>query len=389
MKGQIKYYIIAVFLLAGCKGFIVEKGNSSIEGCFNSYPGEILVINEVGVKTFSPLDTLELDNEGCFSYNMDLEGPGIYLLKLDQQNYITLVVEPGENLKVTSNIADIRNNYIVSGSPGSEMLREFETFYNEKKRDLESVKSPVRQGNTNIPELIRRRDKENLLDSLITEQRKFTRSLVISNPGSLANLIMLNRRFLTKKLFDEKDDFPLFALVDSVLIELYPLNKHVKDHHLRMEQVKYRMQVEEVSRKRLAPGKKAPDFKLDTPDGKEISLGSLEGNPVILYFWASSDSRSRIANQELLEFYKIYKEKGLKVFAVSLDVYPDMWKAAIKADKLDWINVSDLTGRGSPVTILYDVPADLPYYYYLGPDGLIKDKSGELSQLKAYITENL
>ena len=35
----------------------------------------------------------------------------------------------------------------------------------------------------------------------------------------------------------------------------------------------------------LEAGDKAPDFKLQAADGKEIALASLRGKPVVLYFF--------------------------------------------------------------------------------------------------------
>jgi peroxiredoxin Q/BCP len=37
--------------------------------------------------------------------------------------------------------------------------------------------------------------------------------------------------------------------------------------------------------KMLKVGDKAPDFKLQAADGKEITLASLRGKPVVLYFF--------------------------------------------------------------------------------------------------------
>jgi peroxiredoxin Q/BCP len=37
--------------------------------------------------------------------------------------------------------------------------------------------------------------------------------------------------------------------------------------------------------KMLKVGDKAPDFKLQAADGKEIALASLRGKPVVLYFF--------------------------------------------------------------------------------------------------------
>ncbi len=40
--------------------------------------------------------------------------------------------------------------------------------------------------------------------------------------------------------------------------------------------------------KRLQPGDLAPAFTLSTPDGEEVSLGSLRGGRVILYFYPAA-----------------------------------------------------------------------------------------------------
>lgn len=37
-------------------------------------------------------------------------------------------------------------------------------------------------------------------------------------------------------------------------------------------------------------GKKAPDFKLDTDDGKVIQLSKLKGQPVVVYFYPKDDT---------------------------------------------------------------------------------------------------
>ena len=383
---KILIILLLITSLTGCHQNLFNRDNTRIEGCFSNFSGKRLIFNEVEVRTFTPLDTLKLDEDGCFRHSIDLEQPGIFLLKLDQGNYLTLVLKPGQEVVIRSDMENIRTGYSVEGSQGSEKLRDFEIAYNKKKAKLEEQ---ANASDRSFNQTLTDRRYAKTLDSLVSAHKAFVTNQVRSEPASLANLIMLNRRFVTEKVFDQYDDFEIFALVDSALMELYPENKHVKDHHFRVEQARYRLRVENLASERLAAGRKAPEIKLETPSGETVKLSSLQGNPVVLYFWASSDAPSRKANQQLVKLYNKYKNKGLKVYAVSLDKYEEMWKAAIRIDKLEWINVSDLSGMGSPVSFMYDIPEDLPYIFLIDREGKIIMKTGKIQELEEHISRLL
>jgi len=375
--------LLLITSLPGCYHNLFNPDNTRVEGCFSSFSAKRLIFNEVEVRTFTPLDTLKLDEDGCFRHSIDLKQPGIFLLKLDQGNYLTLVLKPGQEVTIRSDMENIRTGYSVEGSQGSEKLRDFEIAYNKRKAKLEEqAKAFDRSFNLALTD----HRYAKILDSLLSAHKLFVTNLVRSEPASLANLIMLNRRFVTEKVFDQYDDFEIFALVDSALMELYPENKHVKDHHFRVEQARYRIKVENLTSERLLAGREAPEIKLETPSGEAVSLSSLKGSPVVLYFWASSDAPSRKANQQLVKLYDNYKNEGLKVYAVSLDKYEEMWKAAIRIDKLEWINVSDLSGMGSPVSFMYNIPEDLPYILLLDRNRKIIMKTGKIQELEEHIS---
>jgi peroxiredoxin len=71
---------------------------------------------------------------------------------------------------------------------------------------------------------------------------------------------------------------------------------------------------------RPKPAKDAPDFELRTPDDRTIRLADLKGKVVLLNFWATWCEPCREEMPGMERLYRAYKDRGLVVLAVSLDL---------------------------------------------------------------------
>lgn len=70
----------------------------------------------------------------------------------------------------------------------------------------------------------------------------------------------------------------------------------------------------------LKPGDKAPTFKLATDGGGEISLSSLKGAPVVLYFYPKDNTSG--CTREALDFTRLakkFQDLGVALVGVSKD----------------------------------------------------------------------
>ncbi|HTT96589.1 MAG TPA: thioredoxin-dependent thiol peroxidase [Rhizomicrobium sp.] len=70
----------------------------------------------------------------------------------------------------------------------------------------------------------------------------------------------------------------------------------------------------------LEPGDKAPNFKLATDNGGNISLSSLKGQPFVLYFYPKDDTAG--CTKEAVEFsenIKKFERLGANVVGISKD----------------------------------------------------------------------
>lgn len=67
----------------------------------------------------------------------------------------------------------------------------------------------------------------------------------------------------------------------------------------------------------MEKGKAAPDFTLQTVDGKPLTLSDLRGQAVVLNFWATWCSPCRREMPALQAAYEAYREKGVVVVGVN------------------------------------------------------------------------
>ncbi|MDR2131636.1 MAG: AhpC/TSA family protein [Odoribacteraceae bacterium] len=91
-------------------------------------------------------------------------------------------------------------------------------------------------------------------------------------------------------------------------------------------------------REHLARGRVAPDFTMETPDGKSVSMHSIRGKVKLIDFWASWCGPCRKENPMVKKLYEEYHSKGLEIVSVSCDKEPDKeaWLKAIQEDGLTW-----------------------------------------------------
>jgi len=115
----------------------------------------------------------------------------------------------------------------------------------------------------------------------------------------------------------------------------------------------------------------APDFTLDSLDGKSVKLSDLRGKAVLLNFWATWCGPCKIETPWLVELQNQYGSQGLQVVGVAMD---DSGKVEIAKFAKDMgVNYPVLIGKEAVGDAYGGVPA-LPESFFIGRDGKIVDR---------------
>ena len=193
---------------------------------------------------------------------------------------------------------------------------------------------------------------------LAIERKKTEKNFVKTHPSSFVSVALLNNIAAMPESGAEQE-------IDDLIAGLAPVLKNRAD----MIAIGRRMQ----QLRNLGIGKPALDFSLPDSLGRNVTLASYRGKYVLVEFWASWCGPCRAEIPYLLKTYESFKNKNFDILGVSLDNNRSKWTAAIRQEKLQWTQVSDLKGPESELIAQYAITG-IPLNFLLDPNGTIIGK---------------
>jgi peroxiredoxin len=354
----------AAILISSCK----ERSTFTISGTVNK-PGVLkkiyLLVSDS--TQISVIDSATLDAKNEFVFKHPSAYANLYKLRVGG-NVFDFVAKNGDEIKFTTDLSDATHNYEVSGSETSEKIKEFNkisNFYGDKNAKLSDEYTAKSQAlgkeSDSLISIYMPMFQKNISDYSV-EVLKF----VDKNKKSLAGFYAatsLDQYKYEKQLVayseDIKDDFKDNPAVQTFIKQMQ-------------------------AAKPVSVGHKAPDFTMQSIDGKAVKLADYKGKYVMLDFWASWCGPCRKENPNVVKQYNLYKEKGFNILGISLDTDKKDWKGAINADGLKWTHVSELQRFDGPTERLYRIEA-IPSNFIIDPQGVIVAKNIAGPELEQFL----
>lgn len=360
------YLIIGLFFLAACQRY---SDKFDIEGHLYKGQGRKVYLQELTVDNDGPIDSMVIDRQGNFKFKGQIEIPKFFTLRVSPNNFITLLIDKGDNIFITGQYKDLSKTYHISGSTGSMLMHDLTCRLNKSLASIDSLNAVYLRyrDSTKIDSLRDALDKS--FDKIADSQRKYTFDFINGNIQSLSCIMALYQQFNPHTLVVRPEiDYKYFFKVDSSLTQNYSNSPYVENFHSYVESLKEKLKVKGARRALL--GSFAPDITLNNQYGSPVTLSGYQEKYVLLVFWASWCPPCRLENKNLVILNHKYRSAGFVIFQVSLDKSRDAWIKAIREDRMYWTQVSDLKEWNSSVVPLYGLER-IPTCYLLDPNSRI------------------
>ncbi len=357
------------------------KINATVEGA----PDSELVLKALSSNKYTVIDTVKTDAAGHFACTVPLkEGqPEFVYLFSGEDRIASMILQKGEKVKLTT---DLHGNCSVEGSPESAKLIEVEqdearfanelASYNARLGDLDPLSEAALQV---------RRD---LTKSYISYYRSRVK-YVMENSHSLSVIPVLYQVVGDGlPVFGQPTDAMHFRSCCDSLMTVYPQSQYVKALD---EEARRRKNILDINAQISSAQEFGyPDLELPDIKGEKVRLSTVPGKLKMVYFWNSEETTQKIFNFETVKpLYEQYKASGFEVYAVSLDTDKTRWATTVRQQGLQWINVCDGLGGGSPSVVSYNVRT-IPTVFFIKDEEIIpSDNVKDAATLRSFVVSNL
>lgn len=345
--------LMAGILLSGCQKQLTTY---SINGIWEGGDGNVVYLKKsLGDKQYETVDSAVVAN-GVFQMQKELTEVGERTLQINGASNViildsvplTVTCENVTKMVKGKEVKSVKTE--IKGSIEQDIFRTFMYAQRDEMFVMLGISFMGEEARNN-PAMM---DSVMMMYTAVKAKTARTiDSLVASYPDSYAVALIINNVLTKQRELDEVEK--LYAGLTSRVKASFPGQQ--------LQQTIEMM-------KKTAVGSTAPDFTLQTPDGKDISLADYKGKYVLLDFWASWCGPCLREVPNVKKMYDKYHPMGFEILSVSLDDKKDNWTNAIEKYDLNWEHVSSLQGWKCPIVKLYSV-SGVPAMFLLDKEGKI------------------
>lgn len=357
--------LLAAAIMAGCN----KDNKVVIKGTFTAPMEGKVYLDQSEVDRGTRVDSAEI-KRGKFKFEAEVTGPEFYQVRFPNNEFVGLLVMPGEKVSIQFGKSPLAMNYTVQGSQGSEDIRMLDQRLLVTKTRLDSVRN-IYSALSNEEIAVRGAELEKAFVNIVDEQRKFNIKFVIENISSMSSIQALYQRLdeNTYVLYQPRDLQYLKIVSDSLSVR-YPVSRHVRALKENVTSELNRMYINRMASLASKLPETNPAPELPDINGKMTSVSSLKGKWVLVSFWSTTSEASMNELPALREIYNDYHKKGLEIFQVSLDPDAGRWENVVRFEEIPWISVREPDPQNPVYSRLMNITS-LPSNLLYDPQGNI------------------
>ncbi|MCX7986971.1 MAG: AhpC/TSA family protein [Bacteroidales bacterium] len=361
--------IITFLVLSACNTSHKVKINGNIS---EAIPGKIY-LTEYNLTHEKVIDSTEISQKGKFAFRLKVFQPQLFKLYVNRDNYIWLLLSPGEMVQLSILAKKDTFSYTVSGSAYSEQVKMLNDTLEATQKKLGQLKNQyilaLLKNDKNAEEIAKQ------YQQTIEKQRKFSIGFIINNLHSPASIVALYQQFNDSLyVFHKTTDLQYVKLLADTLSKYYPQSNIVKvlcnERNKLMEQYQQVRKQYSILSSTKAEIKAFPELKLPSISGDTVSLSSTVKKITLLTFWTPLDPDCRVAMNTFATLHAKYQNKGFELYNVAIFDDAGYWKNMVKKLNLPGIHVIELGGINSASLKIYNVQ-QLPANVLISKNGVI------------------
>ncbi len=366
---------VLLLLLSSCNSHKTFTIKGKLDGAKQPY----IYLAEFNFTESHIVDSAMINSDGSFKFRRKIESPEFFQLSLKPDNFIILIINPGERISIKAGAKNMGNSYTVEGSEGSIQIKDLTSHLTKTIFTLDSIQKIVNK-ELNKPgfDKIYSRLNDEFINK-VKQQRNFSIKFIIEHLKSMASIVAIYQQLNDSTyVLNQNRDIQYVNLVSDTLKKYYPDSKAVRilwNDRVRLNETYKRLKLEYLSR--TAKQLSYPDIALPGTEGDTIHLSNIKSKCILINFWSPQNEDCLYVLRGLNQLYKDYHKKGFEIYNVALTEDKNAWLKAAKND-LQGINVIDVNAAGSKFASVYNI-SNLPASYLIGPkkDIQAKDIFGE------------
>src|SRR3989339_1550855 len=121
MNKKFILYLVVITILAGCRNNIAEISGTLMKPAAGRY----IYLEELRPDELKRVDSSLVSADGNFTFKREVKAISFYLLKINESNFLTMLLEPGDKLKMNTYFDSLSYPVSITGSKATESMVDY------------------------------------------------------------------------------------------------------------------------------------------------------------------------------------------------------------------------------------------------------------------------